>query len=36
MSVYNGPIQEPKKETFWWDVFGFFAVPAAQYFSSER
>jgi hypothetical protein len=33
-SDYRGPIQAPEKETIWWDLFDFFAVPTADFLSS--
>jgi hypothetical protein len=35
-TAQRGPIEEPAKDTFWWDVFGFFAVPAAEFSPAGR
>lgn len=34
-SAYRGPMEEPKQDTFWWELFGWVAVPVASAFSDR-
>jgi hypothetical protein len=35
-SEYTGPIQEPKKKSWWWSVLGAIVTPFGKFLASEN